>query len=420
MTNVWIPDGYKDVTIDRKAPRERLRKSLDEMFAEPIDPAYNLDAVEAKLFGIGSETYVVGSHEFYLGYAVETGKLLCLDAGHFHPTETIADKISSVLLYLDEILLHVSRGIRWDSDHVVILNDDLRAIAEEIVRGGFLERVHIGLDFFDASINRVAAWVIGTRAMIKALLVGPAGADGQAPRGGERGRLHGPAGGAGGAQDAAAGRGLGLLLPEAERAGVHVVDGRGEALRGRGDGEEGLGQSESGSRAPCPPFSRGTCDAHLVVSRSLTVIAIIATVRLERIAMNPVLGVLLYVSAGRPGPVSTCPSRACGSWAWESYWMVYTRGGLLIVPVGAGLLACRPTCSRCSATTPWDTLGLCFLFGAMWGAGGLTWGLMIRYLGVGLGVAIGCGLCAAVGTLVPPLFLGEFQELVDQPAASPP
>ena len=114
--------------------------------------------------------YVLGSHEFYLGYAVQNQKLLCLDAGHFHPTETIADKISSVMLFLDEILLHVSRGIRWDSDHVVILNDDLRAIAEEIVRGGFLPRVHIGLDYFDASINRVAAWVIGTRAMIKALL----------------------------------------------------------------------------------------------------------------------------------------------------------------------------------------------------------------------------------------------------------
>jgi len=170
VTNVWIPDGMKDVTVDRKSPRQRLKRSLDEMFAEPIDPAHNLDAIEAKLFGIGSETYVAGSHEFYLGYAVQNGKLLCLDAGHFHPTETIADKISSVLVYLEEILLHVSRGIRWDSDHVVILNDDLRAIAEEIVRGGFLPRVHIGLDYFDASINRVAAWVIGTRAMLKALL----------------------------------------------------------------------------------------------------------------------------------------------------------------------------------------------------------------------------------------------------------
>lgn len=170
VTNVWIPDGMKDVTVDRKGPRERLKRSLDEIFAESIDPAYNLDAIEAKLFGIGSETYVPGSHEFYLGYAVQNKKLICLDAGHFHPTETIADKISSVLLYLDEILLHVSRGIRWDSDHVVILSDDLRAIAEEIVRGGFLQRVHIGLDYFDASINRVAAWVIGTRAMIKALL----------------------------------------------------------------------------------------------------------------------------------------------------------------------------------------------------------------------------------------------------------
>ena len=171
VTNVWIPDGYKDVTIDRKGPRELLKQSLDEIFAAPVDDRYNLDAVESKLFGIGSETYVVGSHEFYLGYAVANQKLLCLDAGHFHPTETIADKISSVLLYLDEILLHVSRGVRWDSDHVVILNDELRAIAEEIVRGGFTERVHIGLDFFDASINRVAAWVIGMRSMLKALLL---------------------------------------------------------------------------------------------------------------------------------------------------------------------------------------------------------------------------------------------------------
>lgn len=171
VTNVWIPDGLKDVTIDRLGPRQRLIKSLDEMFAPAIDPKGNLDAVEAKLFGIGSETYVVGSHEFYLGYAVKSGKLLTLDAGHFHPTETIADKISSVLLYVPELLLHVSRGIRWDSDHVVILNDDLKAIAEELVRGGFLGRVHIGLDFFDASINRIAAWVIGMRAMIKALML---------------------------------------------------------------------------------------------------------------------------------------------------------------------------------------------------------------------------------------------------------
>ncbi len=171
VTNVWIPDGYKDVTIDRQAPRRRLVKSLDEIFAEPLDPKCNLDAVECKLFGIGSETYVVGSHEFYLAYAVANKTLLCLDAGHFHPTETIADKISSVMLFVDEILLHVSRGIRWDSDHVVILNDDLRAIAEELVRNELLQRVHIGLDFFDASINRVAAWVIGTRAMIKALLL---------------------------------------------------------------------------------------------------------------------------------------------------------------------------------------------------------------------------------------------------------
>ena len=171
VTNVWIPDGLKDITIDRKAPRERLRKSLDEMFAPAVDPKHNLDAVEAKLFGIGSETYVVGSHEFYLGYAVKSGKLLTLDAGHFHPTETIADKLSSALLFVPEVLLHVSRGIRWDSDHVVILSDDLKAIAEELVRGGLLDRVHIGLDYFDASINRVIAWVTGMRAMSKALLL---------------------------------------------------------------------------------------------------------------------------------------------------------------------------------------------------------------------------------------------------------
>jgi L-rhamnose isomerase len=170
VTNVWIPDGMKDVTIDRMGPRERLKEALDEMFAVPVDPRANLDSVEAKLFGIGSETYVVGSHEFYLGYAVANQKLLTLDAGHFHPTETIADKLSAILLFIDDLLLHVSRGIRWDSDHVVVFNDDLRAVAEELVRGNLLDRVHIGLDYFDASINRVAAWVIGMRAMIKALL----------------------------------------------------------------------------------------------------------------------------------------------------------------------------------------------------------------------------------------------------------
>jgi len=171
VTNVWVPDGYKDIPADRKTPRLILKKSLDEIFKEKIDPKHNLDAVESKLFGIGSESYVVGSHEFYLGYAIENGKLLCLDAGHFHPTEIISDKISSVLTFLDEILLHVSRGIRWDSDHVVILSDELRAIAQEIIRGDYLARVHIGLDFFDASINRVAAWVIGSRSMLKALLL---------------------------------------------------------------------------------------------------------------------------------------------------------------------------------------------------------------------------------------------------------
>lgn len=173
VTNVWIPDGYKDTPVDRTGPRERLTDSLDRIFAEPIDPAIHLDAVEAKLFGIGAESYTAGSAEYYLGYAVSRQKLLTLDAGHFHPTEVISEKISSVLLFCPGLLLHVSRPVRWDSDHVVILDDELQAIARELVRSGQLEsRVHIGLDYFDASINRVAAWVIGARNMVKALLIG--------------------------------------------------------------------------------------------------------------------------------------------------------------------------------------------------------------------------------------------------------
>ncbi len=170
VTNVWIPDGSKDMPYDRKTPRERLAASLDEIFAAPVDRALNLDAVESKLFGIGSESYVVGSHEFYLAYAVKNQLLYCLDAGHFHPTENLSDKISSVLQFVPRLLLHVSRGVRWDSDHVVLMDDPTRAIMEELVRGGFLSRTHIGLDFFDASINRIAAWVIGTRSTIKCLL----------------------------------------------------------------------------------------------------------------------------------------------------------------------------------------------------------------------------------------------------------
>ena len=171
ITNVWIPDGYKDTPVNRQLHRILLAESLDQVFAEEIDPRFNKDAVEAKLFGIGSESYVPGSHEFYLGYAVSRGMMLCLDAGHFHPTETISDKISSALLFVPELLLHVSRGVRWDSDHVVTMTDELQAIMQEIVRGDYLDRVHIGLDFFDASINRVAAWIIGTHNALRALLM---------------------------------------------------------------------------------------------------------------------------------------------------------------------------------------------------------------------------------------------------------
>ncbi len=171
VTNIWIPDGLKDTPADRSSPRARLAESLDRIFAKKISPALNLDAVEPKLFGIGSESYVVGSHDFYLGYTVSRKKMLTLDAGHYHPTEGISDKISSVLQFMPEILLHVSRGVRWDSDHVVILNDDLLSIAREIVANGYAHRVHIGLDYFDASINRVAAWTIGARNMVRALLI---------------------------------------------------------------------------------------------------------------------------------------------------------------------------------------------------------------------------------------------------------
>lgn len=170
VTNIWIPDGYKDTPADRMGPRQRLKASLDEVLAAPTPN--NLDAVESKLFGIGSEAFVVGSHEFYLGYAAEKQIVLCLDAGHFHPTEMISEKISSCLLYVPELLLHVSRGVRWDSDHVVTLSDELLAISREIVANQVEDRVHIGLDFFDASINRVAAWTIGVRNTLRGLLIG--------------------------------------------------------------------------------------------------------------------------------------------------------------------------------------------------------------------------------------------------------
>ncbi|MBR5415783.1 MAG: L-rhamnose isomerase [Thermoguttaceae bacterium] len=170
VINHWMPDGIKDIPVDRLAPRQRMMESLDAILGVDISKRYVLDSVECKLFGIGSESYVVGSHEFYMGYAMSRGTLLTLDTGHFHPTEVVADKLSSLSLYVKEFLLHVSRGVRWDSDHVVIWNDELRQIAEELVRNNLLGRTHIGLDFFDGTINRVAAWTIGTRSMIKALL----------------------------------------------------------------------------------------------------------------------------------------------------------------------------------------------------------------------------------------------------------
>ncbi|MCL1844233.1 MAG: L-rhamnose isomerase [Defluviitaleaceae bacterium] len=171
VMNLWIPDGFKDYPADQLAPRRRLEDSLDEILRDHYDPTCLLDAVESKLFGIGLEGYTVGSHEFYMGYAIKNGLALCLDSGHFHPTEVISSKISAIALYVPKILLHVSRPMRWDSDHVVSLDDELIAIAREVIRHGLLDRVHIGLDYFDGSIDRVTAWAIGARNMRKALLI---------------------------------------------------------------------------------------------------------------------------------------------------------------------------------------------------------------------------------------------------------
>lgn len=170
VNNIWVPDGSKDTPVDRMAARRRLETSLDAMFADAFPKAELIDAVEAKLFGIGVESMTVGSHEFYLGYAIRKGTALCLDMGHFHPTESVADKLSAVAMSVEDLLLHVSRPVRWDSDHVVLLNDDLLAMAQELVFADLLPRTRIGLDFFDATISRTAAWVIGVRNVQKALL----------------------------------------------------------------------------------------------------------------------------------------------------------------------------------------------------------------------------------------------------------
>lgn len=170
INNFWMPDGMKDNPIDRYTPRKRMMESLDEIFAEDLNESYTQEAVESKLFGLGAEAYTVGSHEFYMGYGLTRDKLICLDAGHFHPTEVISNKLSSLALFSKGIMLHVSRPVRWDSDHVVIMDDELQEIGKEIVRNDLLDKTNIGLDFFDATINRIAAWVVGTRNTQKALL----------------------------------------------------------------------------------------------------------------------------------------------------------------------------------------------------------------------------------------------------------
>ena len=167
--NIWIPDGFKDIPADRTAPRARLKDSLDQILSIDYDKSSVFVAVESKVFGIGMESCTVGSHEFYMNYASKNDILCLLDSGHYHPTEVVSDKISSMLLFFDKVALHVTRPVRWDSDHVVLFDDETRAIAGEIIRGG-ADRVLLALDFFDASINRISAWVVGMRNMQKALL----------------------------------------------------------------------------------------------------------------------------------------------------------------------------------------------------------------------------------------------------------
>ncbi len=170
LCNIWIPDGLKEIPTDRLGPRARLKKSLDEIYAVKYDPKYIVDALESKVFGIGLESYTVGSAEFYQNYCAKNGICCLLDNGHYHPTEMVSDKISSLLLFSDYVALHVTRPVRWDSDHVVLFEDELKEIAKEIVRNDAADRVLIGLDYFDASVNRVSAWVVGARNMQKALL----------------------------------------------------------------------------------------------------------------------------------------------------------------------------------------------------------------------------------------------------------
>lgn len=168
--NFWVPDGMKDNPIDRFTPRKRLMEAYDAIFEEKLNPQYTEDAVESKLFGLGAEAYTVGSHEFYMGYGISRGKTVLMDAGHYHPTEVISNKISALALFSDNLMLHVSRPVRWDSDHVIIMDDELQEIMREVVRNDLLDRTSIGLDFFDATINRIAAWVVGVRNAQKALL----------------------------------------------------------------------------------------------------------------------------------------------------------------------------------------------------------------------------------------------------------
>jgi L-rhamnose isomerase len=168
--NLWIPDGERDAVVDRWERRCLLRRSLDEALSCPYPTSQMKDAIEGKLWGIGSESFVVGSYDFYVGYALSRGMMPCLDTGHFHPTESVADKVSALLQFSDELLIHVSRGVRWDSDHVTVFDDTLRELMSEVVRAGALDRVHFALDYFDAGMNRVAAWVIGARATLKAMI----------------------------------------------------------------------------------------------------------------------------------------------------------------------------------------------------------------------------------------------------------
>ena len=372
VTNIWIPDGMKDTPADRNAPRARLAESLDAIFKKPISPKLNLDAVEPKLFGIGSESYVVGSHEFYLGYAVIAQKTADARCRTLSPDRRHCGQNFQRAPILPEILLHVSRGVRWDSDHVVILNDDLLAIAREIVANGFEKRVHIGLDYFDASINRVAAWTIGARNLLRALLIAllePAAIKAAEARGDFTARL--------------------ALQEEAKTLPFGAVWDFYCESKGVPAGEKWLAEVK---------LYEENCFRQTELNQAT-----------HREQCNRILSWAWSITgwaAWRPARFYV-PYKGVRKWSWETFWLAGGMFSWLICP-WIGALALSKDLFAVLHETSSYTFWMTYLMGALWGLGGLTFGLTMRYLGMSLGMAVALGYCAAFGTLVPPIVKGEF------------